>query len=449
MIRSVWRTTTYDGTEPYCIAQSKMMCSTTEGFYGTYYKDRQCKQFSDTIDGVPSILATPTAMCSRYNLTYGIFNQWSLLNAESYSCLVPATPAPTYNPAKAPTPRPSTAAPSVKPGLPTVKPHTAAPTTRNPTPRPSTTIAPSIASKGTPTKAPSFRPSAKPSAAPEVASVTVTISINQILKDISVNKFNADFTVNSKIFSFAVVNSSTYLQYSWMKVNEAVAADADLINNIGGTIDGSKDGLPTTKRAARSAKKVRMLNAHIQVTHQHHQNAIVGIAKAVNPASIVEVNPLAVTKSYAMIPYQIVITADTSSDDDYYVYDDDGSYVDLSSSVSAFINETMIELTSAVDSGSFTAKLNYNALVMGSKNLANVTVGSFVVTDYTIDITSPSSKSAKKTLSAGGIAGIVIACVVVVGLAIGLYFFLGRNKSVMPQQNAVNTKVVPVVPGTK
>ena len=109
----------------------------------------------------------------------------------------------------------------------------------------------------------------------------------------------------------------------------------------------------------------------------------------------------------------------------------------------------MTDLSAKVESGAFTSLLNYNSLIMGSKTLANVTVGNFVVTDYNVDISSSSHKTAKKVLSAGGIAGIVIAVVVVVGIAIAaIYFFFGRgNKAITPLPSGPSSAAV--VPGPR
>ena len=483
-----------------------LSCTSSSSYSGYGYDDRAC---STGATDISSYISTITD-CTREKYTDDN-GDWYYTHPFSLQCVTSTTKSPTRLPTAAPTTKAPTIAPSttktptIPPSAasttrtPTVAPSVPSATSKNPTVKPSThapsapsaasktpTIKPTTAKPNTiapttkagspsikPTRQPTMRPSAKPTTAPGVESLTVTVSINQLLEDVSVNQFNANFNVNSKVFAKSVVNASyDSLLYSWIQVSNAATPNSKLTPNTLSDLSIGKNGQIRKLIKTKSASKKRhYLNAEIEALHAAAIPAAARLASkqaatagGVSPAvpltpaaaNLLRINPMAVTKSYAMIPWKIVIYVETSSTDDYSdddMYDDDGnpSADDLKVAMEEFLTATQELLDQVIADGSFTDILQTNAVSMGSKALTNVTVGEYYVASSTYVLSTGASK-AKKTLAAGGIAGIVIGLIVFIGLIFAVYYFFFRNnKAVMPQQNAGTMKVAPtpvqVVPG--
>jgi hypothetical protein len=128
-----------------------------------------------------------------------------------------------------------------------------APTAKPTTSKPS--VAPS-AKPGTPTVRPSLKPSLRPTTRPTKGSdQSVSISINQVLKDVTVAIFNEKFALNSQIFALSLVNSTRSLKASYIKVSSAKTVDLSLVQSISlGLL--SKLGLAATVNYAMIPYKI-------------------------------------------------------------------------------------------------------------------------------------------------------------------------------------------------
>jgi hypothetical protein len=196
-----------------------------------------------------------------------------------------------------------------------------------------------------------LRPTGRPT---KGADQSLSVSVNQVLEDITITAFNDKFALNSRIFAMSLVNCTSALRLSYITVSPAKPISQSLIPSL---------GLMHSKTKA----KLRLDS----------------------------------TINYAMVPYTISIPSTGDAG--------------FSSAVDA-LNQTMNQISNAVISGSFTTQLNANAITKGSLALSIVTVGGFEVTGYAI--ASPKSAEELSGGGIAGIViGVLVFVGLVAGLA--------------------------------
>ena len=122
-----------------------------------------------------------------------------------------------------------------------------------------------------------------------------------------------------------------------------------------------------------------------------------------------------------------------------YVIQNDGSYVEVPATLSTG-NNSEINIIFTPTKSIHSNLQGVIGKLEGGKNIyLNFTNEDSAELDYPIGYSWNKNKKTSSGLSAGGIVGIIIPCILVLAVTAGLVFFLGRKPPILPTQNIGNT----------